>query len=79
MRIVSYRSSQTHLELADALELHRLAREVFPGGDRVREDVQQERTAARRVDPERDHVAHHRLFRAEGEHHNIVLEDEVTR
>ena len=49
------------LELADALELHRLAGQVLARRHRVGEDVQQERSAARRVHSEGHHVTHHRL------------------
>lgn len=51
----------THLELADALELHGLSGEVFSRGDGVGEDVQQEGAATGRVHAERHHVADHRL------------------
>ena len=49
------------LELAHALELHRLARQVLLRRHRVGEDVEQHGAAAGRVHAERDHVAHHRL------------------
>lgn len=49
------------LELADALELHRLTGEVLPRCHCVREDVQEESSAARGVDSEGHHVAHHGL------------------
>jgi hypothetical protein len=50
-----------NLEFADALEFHGFTGEVLARRHRVGEDVQQERSAARRVHSERHHVAHHRL------------------
>lgn len=49
------------LELAHALELHRLACEVLARGDGVGEDVQKQRTRAGSVYSEGDHVTHDRL------------------
>lgn len=49
------------LEFADALEFHRLAREVFFRGDCVGEDVEEEGAGAGGVDSERYRVADHGL------------------
>lgn len=49
------------LELADALELHRLAGEILLGRHSVREHVQEEGARAGRVHTEGHQVAHNRL------------------
>lgn len=54
-----------YLELANALELHGFPCEVLSRRDGVREDVQQEGTAARRVHTERNYVSDHRLRETE--------------
>lgn len=53
-------------ELANTLELHRLARQVFSGRDGVGEDVEEESSTARGVHSESHDVADDRLF-----HHSI--------
>ena len=54
------------LELADRLELHRLAGEVLLRRDRVGEDVEEERAGAGRVHAERHEVVHDGLKEKRG-------------
>ena len=51
------------LELADGLEFHGLAGQVFLRGHCVGENVQQQVAATGGVDTESYHISHHRLQR----------------